>query len=163
MRCSPAIVLAVGAVGALGTLGALAACGKRSDPDAPVARRLGALATVDAPPAWEVAPIGKGAYRIGDGSREQVFVREIQFPPKTVDELYATECARATEPGAKATTPAGALFVECRLASTAKDGASIDLVHAVSLLRTGDRGIKCHFGIPGDAADATAVCRSLRP
>jgi hypothetical protein len=71
-----------------------------------------------------------------------VFVREIPFPPKTVDELYATEC---------------------RLAATAKDGASIDIVHAVSLLRTGDRGIKCHFGLPGEAAAATAVCRSLRP
>ena len=160
MRRATALVLV------LGLLGVLAACGKRADPDAPLARRIGTLATVDAPPGWEVSTIGKDAYRVGEGPGEQVFVRAIAFPPKTLDELYATECARATEPGAKATTRAGTMIVECRLASTAKDGTSIDLLHVVSLIRVGDRSIKCHFGLPGEAAAAiaaTAVCRSLRP
>lgn len=154
-----ALVLATAVV--LGVLG-LAACGKRADPDAPLARRIGTLAIVDVPPTWEVSTIGKDAYRVGEGPGEQVFVRAIAFPPPTLDELYATECARAPSPGTKATTHAGAMLVECRLASMAKDGTSIDLLHVVSLIHLGDRGIKCHFGLPGDAADAAAVCRSLR-
>jgi len=59
--------------------------------------------------------------------------------------------------------PTGALVVECRLASTTPDGREVELVHVASLIRVGDRGIKCHFGIDGDASAATAVCRSLRP
>jgi len=141
-------------------------CGKRAAPEAHRAVRVGKLgATVDAPPAWEVAALGKDSYRVGTGPGDQVFVREVAFPPRTIDELYATECARALEPGTKATTPAGAMIVECRLGSTTPDGKAVELVHVASLIRAGERGIKCHFGIAGDAAaaTATAVCRSLRP
>ena len=155
------IVIAV-----LGGASAAAACSKRAaDPDGPTPRKIGALATVDAPPAWEVAAIAKDAYRVGVGPGEQVFVREVAFPPKALGELYATECARAVEPGARSMTPHGALIVECRLAATTKDGASVELLHVASLLRSGDRGIKCHFGLPADTDDAraaAAVCRSLR-
>ena len=158
---APAVLLLV----SLGALGAAAgACGKRAAPEAHRAVRIGTLgATVDAPPGWEVAELGKGSYRVGPGPGEQVFVREIAFPPRTIEELYATECARAIAPGAKAATPAGALIVECRLASTTPDGKAVELVHVASLIRAGDRGIKCHFGIDGDAEVATAVCRSMRP
>jgi len=143
---------------------ASSACGKRAAPEAHRALRIGKLgATVDAPPDWEVAEIGRGSYRVGTGPGDQVFVREIAFPPRTIDELYATECARAVEPGTRATTPAGAMIVECRLSSTTPDGKAVELVHAASLIRAGDHGIKCHFGIDGDAGVATAVCRSLRP
>lgn len=150
----------------LAPLGAApAACGKRAaPPETQRAVRIGKLgASVDAPPNWEITAIGKDSYRVGLAPGEQVFVREVAFPPRTVDELYATECARAIEPGTKATTPAGAMIVECRLASTDPDGKEVELVHVASLIRTGDRGIKCHFGIEGNAADAAAVCRSLRP
>jgi hypothetical protein len=164
MTRAPALGIVIAVLVVLGAAITAAACGKRAaDPDAPTPRKIGALATVDAPPAWEVASVAKDAYRVGVGPGEQVFVREVAFPPKALDELYATECARALEPGAKSTTPHGALIVECRLASTTKDGASIELLHVASLLRAGDRGIKCHFGLSGDAAAATAVCRSLRP
>ena len=146
-------------------LGAAAiACGKRAAPEAHRAVQIGKLgATVDAPPAWEVTALGKEAYRVGPGPGEQVFVREVAFAPRTIDELYATECARAIEPGTKATAPSGAMIVECRLPSTTPDGKSVELEHVASLIRNGDRGIKCNFGIAGDAAIATAVCRSLRP
>ncbi len=141
-------------------------CGKRASPEARRAVRIGELATVDAPPGWEVAAAGKQSYRVGAGPGEQVFVREVAFPPATLDELYATECARAAAPGTKATTPAGALIVECTLPSTTRAGKAIELVHVAALLRAGGRAIKCHFGIAGDAAAAAAaaaVCRSLRP
>jgi len=149
------------------------ACGKRASPEAHRAVRIGKLATVDAPPGWEVAAMGgamgsamgSASYRVGAGPGEQVFVREVAFPPQTLDELYATACARAMAPGTKATTPAGAMVVECKVASTKRDGKSIELVHVAALIRAGDRGIKCHFGIAGDAEArvAAAVCRSLRP
>jgi hypothetical protein len=142
---------------------AVSACGKRAAPEAHGAVRIGKLATVDAPPGWEVTAAGKESYRVGTGPGEQVSVREVAFAPRTIDELYATECARAIEPGTKAMTPAGAMIVECRLASTTPDGKSVELVHVASLIRAGDRGIKCHFGITGDAEAAAAVCRSLRP
>ena len=139
------------------------ACGKRARPAAHRAVRIGALgATVDAPPDWEAAAVSKAVYRVGAGPGEQVFVREVAFAPATMDELYATECARAIEPGTKAMTPAGAMIVECRVWSATPDGKSVELVHVASLLRAGDRGIKCHFGIAGDAEAAAAVCRSLR-
>jgi hypothetical protein len=146
-------------------LGAAAiGCGKRAAPEAHRAVKIGKLgATVDAPPDWEVTALGKASYRVGTGPGEQVFVRDVAFPPKTIDELYATECARAIEPGTKATTPAGAMIVECRLPSTTPDGKAVELVHVASLIHAGDRGIKCHFGIAGEAAAAAAVCRSLRP
>jgi hypothetical protein len=153
----PAILVCV-AVGAVA-----GACGERAAPEAHRAVRIGKLATVDAPPGWEVAALGKDSYRVGPGGVEQVFVREIAFPPRTLDELYATECARAIEPGARAATPAGAMIVECKVASTMPDGKAVELVHVASLIRAGERGIKCHFGIDGDAAVAAAVCRSLRP
>lgn len=148
----------------LALLGALAglAC-KRAEPEAHVAIRLPALgATVDAPASWEVAPIGKDGYRIGLGPREQVFVRDLAFAPKTVDELYAAECARAPAPGTKLVTAHGALFVHCTLRSTPPDGPARELVHVAALLRSGGRGIKCHFGTVDDAEAATAVCLSLR-
>jgi hypothetical protein len=146
-------------------LGAAAgACGKRAAPEAHRAVKIGKLgATVDAPPDWEVTALGKGSFRVGTGPGEQVVVREVAFPPRTIEELYATECARAIEPGTKATTAAGAMIVECRLPSTTPDGKAVELVHVASLIRAGERGIKCHFGIDGDAEAATAVCRSLRP
>lgn len=140
------------------------ACGKRASPQTRRAVRIASLGvTIDAPPSWEVTALGKESYRVGPGPGEQVFVRAVAFPPRTLDELYATECARAAAPGAKATTPAGAMVVECKVASTTRDGKSIELVLVASLLRAGDRGIKCHFGTSGDAEPAAAVCRSLRP
>ncbi|HWO25889.1 MAG TPA: hypothetical protein VNO30_44445 [Kofleriaceae bacterium] len=158
---SPALALLV-----LVPLGAAQlACGKRAGPVAHRAVRIGGLgAAVDAPPHWEAEAVSKAVYRVGAGPGEQVFVREVAFAPATIDELYATECARAIEPGTKAMTPAGAMLVECRLASATPDGASVELVHVASLLRAGEHGIKCHFGIADDAAaaTATAVCRSLR-
>jgi len=158
--------LAILLLAPLAPLGAASlGCGKRAaPPEAHRAVRVGKLAaTVDAPPSWEVTSLGKDSYRVGTGPGEQVFVREVAFPPRTLDELYATECARAIEPGTKATTPPGALIVECRLTSTTPDGNEVELFHVASLIRAGDRGIKCHFGIDGDASAATAVCRSLRP
>jgi hypothetical protein len=157
---SPALALLV-----LVPLGAAQlAGGKRARPAAHRAVRIGALGvTVDAPPDWEVLAVGKASFRVGAGRGEQVFVREVTFAPATLDELYATECARAIAPGTRATTLAGAMIVECRVASATPDGESVELVHVASLLRAGERGIKCHFGIAGDAAaTATAVCRSLR-
>jgi hypothetical protein len=154
------------AISVLALLGATAsACSKRAAPEARRALTIGPLGvTVDAPPGWEAAAIGAGAYRVGAGpdADDQVFVREVAFPPRTLDELYATECARAIAPGAKAATPAGTMVVECRLASTTPEGKAIELAHVASLIRAGDRGIKCHFGIEGDAEAAAAVCRSLR-
>ena len=148
----------------LGAALVVAACGKRAAPEAHRAVRIGQLgATVDAPPSWEVTALGKGSYRVGAGPGEQVVVREVAFPPSTIEELYATECARATGPGTKTATPTGALIVECRLGSTQPDGEAVELVHVASLIRAGNRGIKCHFGIDGDAEVAAAVCRSLRP
>jgi hypothetical protein len=161
MARAPAILLFVplGAAAA-----AAAACGKQAAPEAHRAVRVGELgATVDAPPGWEVTALGKGSYRVGTGRGEQVVVREVAFPPATIDELYATECARGVGPGTRVVTPTGAMIVECRLASTRPDGEEVELVHVASLIRAGGRGIKCHFGIDGDAEIATAVCRSLRP
>lgn len=148
------------------TLALLASAGlacKQSAPETRVAVRLAALgATVDAPASWELAPIGKDGYRIGLGPHEQVFVRDVAFAPRTVDELYAAECARATAPGLRTTTSHGALFVQCTLRSTPPDGPPRELVHVAALLWAGGRGIKCHFGTVDDAAAATAVCLSLR-
>jgi hypothetical protein len=164
MARAPAILLLVPLGTASAATVALAACGKRAAPEAHRAVRIGPLgATVDAPPDWEVTALGKGSFRVGAGPAEQVVVREIAFPPATLDELYATECARAIGPGTKTATPTGALIVECRLASTRPDGEAVELVHVASLIRAGGRGIKCHFGIDGDAEVAAAVCRSLRP
>jgi hypothetical protein len=154
------------AISVLALLGATAsACGKRAEPQARRALTIGPLGvTVDAPPGWGAVAIGAGAYRVGTerDADDQVFVREVAFPPRTLDELYATECARAESPGAKAVTTAGTLIVECRLASTTPEGKTIELAHVASLIRAGDRGIKCHFGIEGEAEAAAAVCRSLR-
>lgn len=158
-----AVALGLGLAAAAGFAGA-AGCSKQPERAAPRMHELRALgARVEAPESWEVTATERGAYRIGAGTGKQVFVREVAFPPRTIGELYATECARAPEPGTKTTTPAGAMVVECKLISATKDGRSVELTHVASLIRIGERGIKCHFGIAGDAEAATAVCRSLRP
>jgi hypothetical protein len=159
----PAILLLV-PLGASAVAAGASACGKRAAPEAHRAVRIRELgATVDAPPGWELTALGKGSYRVSAGPSEQVVVREVAFPPATLDELYAAECARAVGPGTKATTPGGAMVVECKLASTRPDGEEVELAHVASLIRAGGRGIKCHFGIDGEAEVAAAVCRSLRP
>jgi hypothetical protein len=151
------------AASVLALLGAAGACNKRATPEARRAVRIAPLgATIDAPPGWELTEVGNDTYRVGAGGEEGVFVRAVAFPPRTLDELYATECARAAAPGTRATTPAGAMVVACSVPLTTKDGKSIELVHAASLIAAGGRGIKCHFGTSGDPEAALAACRSLR-
>lgn len=146
---------------------ALAAC-KSSKPAATSAaaepKAIGATgASVIAPASWVVNADGQISYRVGTGPGDQVFLNEVMFPAKTVDDLYAAECARASAPGLKLTTPAGALYVQCKVSTTTRDGKAVELTKVASELRVGAKGVKCHFGSDDDPTKLIEVCKSLQP
>jgi hypothetical protein len=148
-------------------LALLGGCGKKSGggPDEkPEPKSIGSTgAVIDAPANWEVAEEGKISYRVGAGNGRQVFVTEMAFTPKDLEEFYKDECGKfASGPGIKETTPAGALYVECKTKSQTRDGKPVDLTTIRSIVRVGDHGVRCRVETDGDPTTLSSVCKSLR-
>ena len=118
---------------------------------------------VDAPANWRVTEDGKISYRVGLGQGRQVFITEMAWVVKSPEDYYLAECSRyAVAPGIKQTTPAGAYYIQCKTRGTDRAGKAIDLTTVRSIVKVGDKALRCRFETPDDPAKLIEVCKSLR-
>jgi len=145
---------------------ALVACreGEVTGPDrAPVAMQLGDTGFgIDAPGNWRLSDRGD-TFRLDGGTDRKVWFTPMPLLAKTADDYYKEECGKvARGPGVHEVTPHGAFYAQCPVASETRDGKAVEATYVRSIVKVGDKAMRCRFEAIGDAAAQIAVCRSLR-
>ena len=143
-----------------------AACAKQpvEGPDrAPEVMKLGGTGVaIDAPGNWELSERGD-TFRLDGGKDRKVWFTPMPVLAKTADDYYREECGKvARGPGVHEVTANGAFYAQCTAASESRDGKPVAVTYVRSIVRVGDKGMRCRFEAIGDATAQIAVCRSLR-
>jgi hypothetical protein len=142
------------------------ACGPKevTGPDrAPERMRLGDTDfAIDAPGNWQLSERGD-TFRLDGGVDRKVWFTPMPLLAKTADDYYKEECGKvARGPGVHEVTPHGAFYAQCPVATESRDGKVAEATYVRSIVKVGDKAMRCRFEAIGDAAAQIAVCRSLR-